>query len=188
MSDDIPSILKEAEAKMAKSIEVTKEEFSSIRTGRANAAMFQGITVEYYGTPTPLNQIASLQFPEARTVIVTPYDKTAMADVETALRDSDLGVNPTNNGDNLRVVLPALTEERRKDYIKLARTKAEDGRIAVRGSRAHAKKAIEKLVKDKEIGEDEGTRAEKDLEATTKKHIELVDAALEAKETELATV
>ena len=188
MSDDIPGILKDAETRMAKTVEVTKEEFTSIRTGRANAAMFQGILVDYYGTPTPLNQIASLQFPEARTVIVTPYDKSATSAIEQALRESDLGVNPTNNGDNLRLVLPALTEERRKDYIKQARNKAEDGRIAVRGSRGNAKKAIEKLVKDKEIGEDEGTRAEKELEALTKKYIEQVDHALEAKETELATV
>lgn len=108
--------------------------------------------------------------------------------METALRESDLGVNPTNNGDNLRVVLPALTEERRRDYIKLAKNKAEDGRVAIRGSRGNAKKAIEKLVKDKEIGEDEGTRAEKELEALTKKHIEQIDEALAAKETELATV
>src|SRR5699024_3887615 len=115
------------------------------RTGRASAAMFQGITVEYYGVPTPLNQLASLQFPEARTVIITPYDKSSMSNVESAVRGSDLGVNPTNNGDTLRVVLPALTEERRKEYIKLARAKAEDGRVAVRGSRGNAKKAIEKL-------------------------------------------
>ncbi len=188
MSDDIPGILKDAESKMSKSIEVTKDEFTAIRTGRANAAMFQGIEVEYYGAPTPLNQLASLQFPEARTVIVTPYDKTAMPAVESALRESDLGVNPTNNGDNLRVVLPALTEERRRDYIKLAKNKAEDGRVAIRGSRGNAKKAIEKLVKDKESGEDEGTRAEKELEALTKKHIEQIDEALAAKETELATV
>lgn len=188
MSDDIPSILKDAEAKMVKSLDVTKEEFSAIRTGRANAAMFQGITVEYYGAPTPLNQLASLQFPEARTVIVTPYDKTATAAVETALRDSDLGVNPVNNGDTLRIVLPALTEERRREYVKLAKTKAEDGKVAVRGSRGNAKKAIEKLVKDKEIGEDEGTRAEKELEAVTKKYVEQVDEALAAKETELTTV
>ncbi len=188
VSDDIPGILKDAESKMAKTIDVTKEEFSAIRTGRANAAMFQGITVDYYGAPTPLNQLASLQFPEARTIIVTPYDKTATSAIESALRDSDLGVNPTNNGDNLRLVLPALTEERRKEYVKLAKNKAEDGRIAVRGTRGNAKKSIEKLVKDKEIGEDEGTRAEKDLEALTKKYIEQVDAALAAKETELATV
>ncbi|MBV7411840.1 ribosome recycling factor [Dermabacteraceae bacterium TAE3-ERU27] len=184
----INEILTEAEAKMKKTVEVTKEEFSAIRTGRANAAMFEKITVDYYGAPTPLNQLASLQFPEARTVIVTPYDKGAMSGVETALRESDLGVNPTNNGDNLRIVLPALTEERRKDYVKLAKNKAEDGRIAVRSSRANAKKAIEKLVKDKEIGEDEGSRAEKDLDALTKKYSELVDQALAAKETELATV
>ena len=188
MSDDTPSILKDAEDRMSKSVEVTKEEFTAIRTGRASAAMFQGITVEYYGAPTPLNQIASLQFPEARTVIVTPYDKTAMSGVETALRESDLGVNPTNNGDYLRVVLPALTEERRKDYIKLARNKAEEGRVSVRASRGNAKKAIEKLVKDKEIGEDEGTRAEKELEALTKKYIDQIDEALGLKETELETV
>ena len=188
MSDDIPSILKDAEAKMKKSVEDTKDEFTAIRTGRANAAMLQGITVEYYGAPTPLNQLSSLQFPEARTIIVTPYDKSAMSGIETALRDSDLGVNPTNNGDNLRVVLPALTEERRKDYVKLARTKAEDGRVAVRGSRGNAKKAIEKLVKDKEIGEDEGTRAEKELEALTKKYNDQIDEALGLKETELETV
>src|SRR5699024_3697444 len=188
VSDDIPSILKDAEAKMKKSVEVTKDEFTAIRTGRANAAMLQGITVEYYGAPTPLNQLSSLQFPEARTIIVTPSDKSAMSGIETALRDSDLGVNPTNNGDNLRVVLPALTEERRKDYVKLARTKAEDGRVAVRGSRGNAKKAIEKLVKDKEIGEDEGTRAEKELEALTKKYNDQIDEALGLKETELETV
>lgn len=188
MSDDIASILKDAEKKMAKSVEVTKEEFTTIRTGRANAAMFQGINVEYYGAPTPLNQLASLNFPEARTVIVTPYDKTAMAAVETALRESDLGVNPTNNGDNLRIVLPALTEERRKEYVKLARTKAEDGRVAVRGTRGNAKKALEKLVKDKLVGEDEGVRSEKDLDVLTKKYVEQVDQALAAKETELETI
>ncbi|MDO5630068.1 MAG: ribosome recycling factor [Mobilicoccus sp.] len=188
MSDDIPGILKDAESKMTKTVEVTKEEFSSIRTGRATAAMFQGITVDYYGAPTPLQQLASLQFPEARTIIVTPYDKGAMSGIETALRESDLGVNPTNNGDNLRLVMPALTEERRREYVKLAKTKAEDGRIAVRGSRGNAKKAIEKLVKDKEIGEDEGSRAEKDLDALTKRYVEQVDQALEAKETELTTV
>jgi ribosome recycling factor len=188
VSDDTASILKDATAKMAKTVEVTKDEFTAIRTGRANAAMFQGITVDYYGAPTPLNQIASLQFPEARTVLVTPYDKTAMSGVETALRESDLGVNPTNNGENLRLVLPALTEERRKDYVKIARTKAEEGRVSVRGSRSHAKKAIEKLVKDKEIGEDEGSRAEKELEAITKKYTEQVDQALATKEIELETV
>lgn len=188
MSDDTASILKDAKAKMSKTVDVTKDEFTSIRTGRANAAMFQGITVEYYGAPTPLNQLASLQFPEARTVIVTPYDKSAMTGVESALRESDLGVNPTNNGDNLRVVLPALTEERRKEYVKLAKTKAEDGRVAVRGSRGNAKKAIEKLVKDKEIGEDDGSRAEKELESLTKSYIEQIDEAFGLKETELETI
>ncbi|APX34424.1 ribosome recycling factor [Brachybacterium sp. P6-10-X1] len=187
VSDDPASILKDAKAKMSKSVEVTKEEFTAIRTGRASAAMFQGITVEYYGAPTPLNQLASLQFPEARTVIVTPYDKSAMAQVESALRDSDLGVNPTNNGDTLRVVLPALTEERRRDYVKLAKSKAEEGHVAVRGSRGNAKKALEKLVKDGEIGEDEGSRAEKELESLTRTANEQIDEALALKETELET-
>ena len=176
------------EEKMKKTLDVLAKELAAVRAGRANPAVLDKITVEYYGAPTPLNQLASLQFPEARTVIVTPYDKTAMSATETALRESDLGVNPTNNGDTLRVVLPALTEERRRDYVKLARTKAEDGRIAIRGSRGNAKKAIEKLVKDGEIGEDEGARAEKDLEALTKKFIEQVDEALALKETELETV
>src|SRR5699024_5409068 len=153
--------------------------------GRANAAMLQGITVEYYGAPTPLNQLSSLQFPEARTIIVTPYDKSALSGIETALRDSDLGVNPTNNGDNLRVVLPALTEERRKDYVKLACTKAEDGRAAVSGARGNAKKASEKLVKDKEIGENECSRAEKEPEALTEKFDDQIDEALGLKATEL---
>lgn len=188
MSEGTAGILKDAEVKMQKSVEATKNEFSAIRTGRASAAMLEGITADYYGSPTPLNQLASLQFPEARTIIVTPYDKTAMSAIEEALRNSDLGVNPTNNGDNLRVVLPALTEERRKDYTKLAKNKAEDGRISIRGTRGNAKKAIEKLVKDKEIGEDEGARAEKELESLTKKYIDQVDVALSSKEEELLTV
>ncbi|MDO5645346.1 MAG: ribosome recycling factor [Dermabacter sp.] len=188
MSEETASIIKDAGVRMSKSVEVTKEEFSAIRTGRANAAMFQGITADYYGAPTPLNQLAAMQFPEARTVIITPYDKGATSGIEEALRNSDLGVNPTNNGDNLRIVLPALTEERRKDYTKLAKTKAEDGRIAIRATRANAKKALEKLVKDKEIGEDEGARGEKELEAVTKKYIDLVDVALAAKEDELLSV
>lgn len=188
MSDDPASILKDAKTNMSKSVEVTKEEFTAIRTGRASAAMFQGIMVEYYGAPTPLNQLASLQFPEARTVIVTPFDKSAMTQLESALRDSDLGVNPTNNGDTLRVVLPALTEERRRDYAKLAKTKAEDGRVAIRGTRGNAKKALEKLVKDGEIGEDEGSRAEKELESLTKTANEQIDEALSLKETELETI
>lgn len=188
MSDDIPSILKDAEAKMKKSLEVTRDEFTAIRTGRANAAMFQGITVEYYGAPTPLNQLASLQFPEARTVIVTPYDKTAMAAVETALRDSDLGVNPTNNGDNLRVVLPALTEERRKEYVKIVKGYAEQGRVSIRNIRRTAKDAIEKMQKDGDVGEDEAKRATGELDELTKKKVDSIDRLLAAKEEELLEV
>ena len=188
MSDTTASILKDAEVKMAKSVEVTKDEFTAIRTGRASAAMFQGINVEYYGVPTPLNQLASLQFPEARTVIVTPYDKGAMSEVETALRESDLGVNPTNNGDNLRVVLPALTEERRRDYTKLAKTKAEDGKVAVRNIRRKTKEGIDKAVKDGEMGEDEGDRLLKELDKVTKQVSDEIDALLEGKQKEIMEV
>ncbi|MDU3080178.1 MAG: ribosome recycling factor [Cutibacterium avidum] len=188
MSEDTASILKEAEKKMAKSVEVTKEEFTAIRTGRASAAMFQGITADYYGTPTPLNQLAAFQFPEARTVIVTPYDKGAMAEIEESLRESDLGVNPTNNGDNLRIVLPALTEERRKEYIKMAKAKAEEGRIAVRNVRRASNDIVKKQEKDKEISEDEMTRLEKELDQVTRKYVEQIDELLKSKESELLEI
>ncbi|MCI9887234.1 ribosome recycling factor [Micrococcales bacterium 31B] len=181
-------ILLEAEEKMEKAVENAKEQFSTIRTGRATAAMFAKIVVDYYGAPTPIQQVASFQFPEARTVVVTPYDKSAMSSLEEALRNSDLGVNPSNNGDVLRIVLPALTEERRKDYVKLARGKAEDARISVRNIRRSAKDGIDKMVKDKEIGEDEGARAEKELESITKKYVEAIDAVLHHKESELLEV
>lgn len=186
--DVIEEILFEAEMKMDKALEVVKEDFAAIRTGRANSAMFAKVLVEYYGTPTPLQQLASFQIPEARTVLITPYDKGAMRDIEKALSTSDLGVNPSNNGQVIRAVLPALTEERRRDYIKLARTKGEDARISVRNIRRHAKDQIEKTVKDGDVGEDEGGRAEKDLEALTKKHVDGVDELLKRKESELMEV
>lgn len=186
----IDEILREAETKMKKSVEVAHEEFATIRTGRANIGMLSGITAEYYGTQTPLNQLASVQVPEARTMIITPYDKGAMREIEVSLRNSDLGVNPTNNGDTLRINLPELTEERRKDYVKLARSRAEDGKVSIRAVRGTAKKQMEALVKDKnqEIGEDEGARGEKSLETLTKKYTDQVDEALAAKETELTTL
>ena len=184
----IEEILFEAEMKMDKTLEVVKEDFAAIRTGRANVGMFSKILVEYYGTPTPLQQLASFQIPEPRTVLITPYDKGAMHEIEKALSSSDLGVNPSNNGNVIRAVLPSLTEERRKEYIKVARTKGEDGRISVRAVRRHAKDQIEKAVKDGEVGEDEGTRAERELEALTKKHVESVDDLLKRKEAELMEV
>lgn len=184
----IEDILFEAELKMDKALEVAKEDFASIRTGRANTGMFAKILVDYYGAPTPLQQLASFQVPEARTVLITPYDKAAMREIEKALMNSDLGVNPSNNGTVIRTVLPALTEERRRDYIKLARSKGEEAKVSIRNIRRHAKVDIEKAVKDGEVGEDEGQRAEKELESLTKKHVDLVDHLLKGKEAELMEV
>ena len=184
----IDETLLEAEEKMDKAVEVAKEDFSAIRTGRASAAMFNKILVDYYGSPTPLQQLASFATPEARVVIITPYDRGAMAAIEKSVRDSDLGVNPTNDGNVIRVVLPALTQERRKDFVKLARTKAEDARISVRNIRRRAKEELDRIVKDGEAGEDEVGRAEKELEALTKKHVDLIDQLLSSKENELLEV
>lgn len=184
----IDETLLEAEDKMDKAIQVAKEDFATIRTGRANASMFSRIVVEYYGTPTPLQQLASFNTPEARTILLTPFDKTSLPAMERALRDSDLGVNPSNDGNVIRIVLPVLTEERRKEYVKLAKTKAEDSRVSVRSVRRKAKETLDRLVKDGEAGEDEGTRAEKELEAITKRHVEAIDALLANKEAELLEV
>ncbi len=184
----IDETLLEAEEKMDKAIEVAKEDFAAIRTGRANAGMFAKITAEYYGAPTPLQQLASFTIPEARTVVISPFDKSAMVAIEKALRDSDLGVNPSNDGNIIRVVLPALTEERRKEYVKLAKTKAEEARVSVRAVRRKAKETLDKFVKDGDVGEDEVTRAEKELESVTKSHVDQVDTMLGLKETELLEV
>lgn len=184
----IEETLFEAEEKMDKAIEVAKEDFAGIRTGRANAGMFSKIVVDYYGAPTPLQQLASFNIPEARTVLISPFDKGSMAQIEKALRDSDLGVNPSNDGNAIRILLPALTEERRRDYVKLAKSKAEDARITVRNLRRKAKDTLDKLVKDGEAGEDEVARAEKELEALTKKHVEQIDQLLAGKESELLEV
>lgn len=184
----IPEIIKDAESKMSDAVEYAKEEFSAIRTGRAHPAMFAKLTAEYYGTQTPLQQLASFQVPEARMVLITPFDRTALNAIEKAIRDSDLGVNPTDDGNVIRVTLPELTEDRRKEYIKLAKTKAEDAKISVRGARRSAIDDVEKLVKDKEVGEDEAARAEKSLDAVTKKHTDQIDEVLKGKEAELLEV
>ncbi|OKL52159.1 ribosome recycling factor [Buchananella hordeovulneris] len=184
----IEEIMLEAEEKMDKALAVARSEFAAIRTGRANAAMFNSIEVEYYGAPTPLQQLATLNIPEARTVLISPFDRTATNEIMKAIRESDLGVNPSDDGQVIRVVLPALTEERRRDYVKLAKTKAEEARVSVRGIRRKAKEELERLVKDKEAGEDEVQRAEKELESVTKKHTDAIDEALAAKESELLTV
>jgi len=184
----IDETLLEAEEKMDKAVAVAKEDFSGIRTGRATPGMFNKITVDYYGTATPVTQLASIQAPEARMAVITPYDKSSLNAVERAIRDSDLGVNPTNDGTVIRVVFPQLTEERRKEYIKVARTKAEDAKISVRNIRRHAKETIDKLIKDGEVGEDEGKRAEKELDGFTAKHTGQIDEALKHKEAELLEV
>ncbi|WP_462417801.1 ribosome recycling factor [Kytococcus sp. Marseille-QA3725] len=184
----VKDALTEAQQKMDKAIEVAHEDMADIRTGRAHAGMFSKIMVDYYGAATPLQQLASFQVPEARTILVQPFDKSAMSAIEKALRESDLGVNPSNDGNQIRCVLPALTEERRKEYIKLAKAKGEDARVSVRNIRRAAKETIDKLVKDGEIGEDEGNRGEKELEALTKKHTDQVEEILKAKEVELLEV
>jgi ribosome recycling factor len=184
----IDETLLEAEDKMDKAVAVAKEDFSGIRTGRATPGMFSKITVDYYGTPTPIPQLASIQAPEARMAVITPYDKSSLNAVEKAIRDSDLGVNPSNDGNVIRVVFPQLTEERRKEYIKVARGKAEDAKVSVRNIRRHAKEAIDKLIKDGDVGEDEGKRAEKELDAFTAKHTGQIDEALKHKENELLEV
>ena len=150
--------------------------------------MFNKLLVDYYGAPTPMQQLASFQTPEARTILIKPFDQSSLRAVEKAIRDSDLGVNPANDGNVIRLVMPQLTEERRKEYIKVTRHKAEEGRVAVRNVRRHAYDSIKKLEKDKEIGEDEAKTADKRLDALTKKYVDLIDAELKHKEAELLEV
>jgi ribosome recycling factor len=184
----IDDTLLEAEEKMDKAVTVAKEDFATIRTGRANPAMFNKISVDYYGTQTPLNQLASFQTPEARMILIQPYDKGSMTGIEKAIRESDLGVNPSNDGNIIRIVLPQLTEERRKEYIKVARHKAEEARVSIRNIRRHAKEELDRIAKDGESGEDEVNRAEKQLEQVTKRYVDQVDDVLRHKEAELLEV
>jgi ribosome recycling factor len=184
----INDILNEADSKMDKSVDATREEFAAIRAGRAHPNMFSKIVVDYYGSPTPLQQLASFTAPEARTILIQPYDMGAMNAIEKAIRDSDLGVNPANDGRVLRCAFPELTEERRKEYIKVAKTKAEDGRVAIRNLRRTAKQHLEKLEKDGEVGKDDVVGAEKRLDGLTKQHTDAVDEMLKHKEAELLEV
>ncbi len=184
----IPEIIKDAEHKMNGAVDHAREEFAAIRTGRAHPAMFNKLLVDYYGAPTPLQQLATFQVPEARTVLITPFDRGAMHNIEKAIRDSDLGVNPANDGNVIRLVMPQLTEERRREYIKLTKHKAEEARVAVRNIRRHSIEAVNKLAKDKDVSEDDARSAEKQLDAATKKHVDVVDELLKAKEAELLEV
>ena len=184
----IEETLLEAEEKMEKAVVVAKEDFAAIRTGRAHPAMFNKIVADYYGAPTPINQLASFSVPEPRMAVVTPFDKSALRNIEQAIRDSDLGVNPSNDGNIIRVVFPELTEERRREYIKVAKGKGEDAKVSIRSVRRKAKDAIDKLIKDGEVGEDEGRRAEKELDDLTAKYVAQVDELLKHKESELLEV
>jgi ribosome recycling factor len=184
----IDDTLLEAEEKMDKAVSVAKEEFSVIRTGRANPRMFSKIMVDYYGTQTPVDQLASFHVPEPRMMVIQPYDKNSLAAIERAIRNSDLGVNPANDGTIIRIVLPELTEERRREYIKTARHKAEDGRVSIRNIRRHAKDTLNKMVKSGEAGEDEVRRAERELDDLTHTYEAQVDELLKHKEAELLEV
>jgi len=185
---DVAATLSDANSKMDKAVVVAKEDFASIRTGRANPALFNKIMVDYYGTYTALSQLASIQVPEARMAIVSPFDKGAMASIEKAIRESDLGVNPGNDGVVIRVNFPQLTEERRKEYVKVVKTKGEDAKISIRNIRRAAKEALEKAEKDGDIGKDDLTRAEKELEKMTGDHTTMIDELLKHKEAELLEV
>lgn len=183
----IADVLADAGARMDRAVEAAKEDFATVRTGRANPQLFQKVLVDYYGSPTPLAQLASINSPEARTLIVTPYDKSALRAIEQAIRDiPNLGVNPTNDGNIVRVTMPELTEERRKEYVKLVRSKGEDAKVHVRGIRRKAKDDLDAL--KSEVGEDELVRAEKELDALTRAHVDGIDDALKRKEAELLEV
>jgi ribosome recycling factor len=184
----IEETLFESEEKMEKAVAVAKEEFAGIRTGRAHPAMFAKITAEYYGTQTPVNQLASFHIPEPRMVVIQPFDKSSLGAIEKAIRNSDLGVNPSNDGSIIRVVFPELSEERRREYVKIAHRKAEDGRVAIRNIRRHSKDTLDKLIKNGDAGEDEVRRAERELDELTHTYVAQVDELLKHKESELLEV
>ncbi len=184
----IDDTLFEAEEKMDKAVSVAKEDFSIIRTGRAHPGMFSKVTVDYYGSPTPVNQLASFHVPEPRMVVIQPFDKNSLAAIERAIRNSDLGVNPSNEGTIIRIVLPELTEDRRREYIKTARHKAEDGRVAIRNIRRHAKETLSKMIKSGDAPEDDVHRAERELDELTHTYEAQVDELLKNKEAELLEV
>ena len=183
----ISDVLAEAKDKMHKAVDVAKDDFSSVRTGRANPALFQKVLVDYYGTPTPLSQLAGLQNADARTLVITPYDKSALKDIEKAIVSApNLGANVGNDGVIIRATLPELTEERRKEFVKIVRGKGEDAKVAIRNIRRKSKDDLDAL--KAEVGDDEVARAEKELEAVTKAQVDAIDEALRKKEAELLEV
>jgi ribosome recycling factor len=184
----IEESLFEAEEKMERAVEFAREDFATVRTGRANPAMFARVMVDYYGVPTPVTQMASIAIPEPRMVLIKPHDPSQMRAMEKAIRDSDLGLNPNNEGTQLRLLIPQMTEERRREMIKVVRHKGEEAKVAIRNVRRHAKEDIDKLVKDGEVGEDAGRRAEKELEDLTHRYVAHIDEILKHKEAELLEV
>ncbi len=183
----IADVLAECKEKMAKAVDVVHDDFQTVRTGRANPALFQKIMVDYYGQPTPLAQLAGLQNLEARTLLITPYDKSALKEIEKAITNFPaLDASPSNDGEVIRVTMPELTEERRTEYVKIVRQKAEDGRVSIRSVRRKTKDELEALTS--EVGEDDVARAEKELEALTKSHTDALDEALKRKEAELLAI
>ncbi|MFW0796349.1 ribosome recycling factor [Gordonia sp. CPCC 205515] len=184
----IDETLLDAEEKMEKAVTVAKEDMGSIRTGRANPAMFNKVHIEYYGALTPITQVAGITTPEARLVVIKPYEPSSLRDIETAIRNSDLGVNPTNDGHIIRVAIPQLTEDRRKELVKQAKGKGEDAKVAIRNVRRKAVDELKRIQKDGEAGEDEVTRAEKEIDKTTHEYVAQVDELVKHKENELLEV
>ena len=184
----IEETLLEAMEKMDKAVEHVQSQFVTVRTGRATPALVDRIVVDYYGSPVPLQQLAGFQIPEARQLIVKPHDRGALAAIEKAIRESDLGISPSNDGVVIRLNIPALTEQRRKDYVKIVKNMAEDGRIAVRSIRRDARKHLEAAEKAAAISADELERAEKEMEKITHDHVEAIERAFTRKETELLEV
>jgi ribosome recycling factor len=184
----IDKALKQAEEKMAKAIEVVREEFSGVRTGRASPALVQRLLIDYYGTQTPLQQLAGISVPDPRSLLISPYDRSAISAIEKAIMASDIGITPNNDGAAIRLNFPALTEERRKELIKLVRDRSEHGRVSIRNVRRHAKEEIERDQKGGEVSEDDMRRGEKELQKMTDRFIGEIDDMLQRKEAELLEV
>ncbi|MFA7514378.1 ribosome recycling factor [Mycolicibacterium sp. jd] len=184
----IDETLFDAEEKMEKAVAVARDDLASIRTGRANPGMFNRIHVDYYGAATPITQLSSINVPEARMVVIKPYEASQLRPIEDAIRNSDLGVNPTNDGNVIRVSIPQLTEERRRDLVKQAKGKGEDAKVSVRNIRRKAMEELTRIKKDGDAGEDDVARAEKDLDKTTQQYTHQIDELVKHKEGELLEV
>jgi ribosome recycling factor len=184
----IEETLFDAEEKMEKAVSVARDDLASIRTGRANPGMFSRINIEYYGAMTPITQLSSINVPEARMVIIKPYEATQLRVIEDAIRNSDLGVNPSNDGNIIRISIPQLTEERRRDLVKQAKSKGEDAKVSVRNIRRRAMEELARIKKDGDAGEDEVGRAEKELDKATQNYTGQIDYLVKHKEGELLEV